>query len=78
MKKKNNAIDVKEQVEQQPIRMINSMRNPNTTAKIGIDLGTANLLVYVEGEGIIFNEPSVIAFDYYTGRSSCRGNNAEK
>ena len=33
---------------------------------IGIDLGTANMLVYLEGVGIIFNEPSVIAFDYYT------------
>ena len=33
---------------------------------IGIDLGTANILVYVEGEGIITNEPSVIAFDYET------------
>ena len=34
--------------------------------KIGIDLGTANLLVFVEGEGIIFNEPSVIAMEYHT------------
>jgi len=33
---------------------------------IGIDLGTANLLVYVEGEGIVINEPSIIAFDYET------------
>ena len=35
-------------------------------SRIGIDLGTANLLVYVDGEGIIFNEPSVIALDYET------------
>jgi len=34
---------------------------------IGIDLGTANILVYVEGEGIMTNEPSVIAFDYESG-----------
>ncbi|ERJ11131.1 rod shape-determining protein [Haloplasma contractile] len=33
---------------------------------IGIDLGTTNLLVYVEGNGIIFNEPSVVAFDVET------------
>jgi len=33
---------------------------------IGIDLGTANLLVYVEGEGVVNNEPSIIAFDYET------------
>jgi rod shape-determining protein MreB len=30
---------------------------------IGIDLGTANTLVYVEGKGIVINEPSVVAID---------------
>ena len=28
---------------------------------IGIDLGTANVLVYVRGKGVILNEPSVVA-----------------
>jgi len=46
--------------------------------KIGIDLGTANLLVYVDGEGIIFNEPSVIAMDYETGEVIAVGHSAEK
>lgn len=46
--------------------------------KIGIDLGTANLLVYVEGEGIIFNEPSIIALDYYTNEVIAVGHNAAK
>lgn len=40
---------------------------------IGIDLGTANILVYVEGEGIITNEPSVIAFDYETNEVLATG-----
>lgn len=31
------------------------------TAKLGIDLGTANTLVYVPGKGIVLNEPSVVA-----------------
>jgi rod shape-determining protein MreB len=31
--------------------------------KIGIDLGTANVLVYVKGKGIILSEPSVVAVD---------------
>ena len=31
------------------------------TPKIGIDLGTTNILVYVPGEGIVLNEPSVVA-----------------
>ena len=30
---------------------------------IGIDLGTANVLVYIKGEGIVLNEPSVVAID---------------
>ncbi len=37
-----------------------------TGKNIGIDLGTANLLVYIEGEGVVINEPSIIAFDYET------------
>ncbi len=34
---------------------------------MGIDLGTANTLVYVKGKGIVVNEPSVIAIDSITG-----------
>ncbi|HQG01817.1 MAG TPA: rod shape-determining protein, partial [Fervidobacterium sp.] len=30
---------------------------------LGIDLGTANTLVYVRGKGIVINEPSVIAIN---------------
>ena len=30
---------------------------------IAVDLGTANTLVYVKGEGIVLNEPSVVAID---------------
>ena len=33
---------------------------------IGIDLGTANVLVYVKGQGIVLNEPSVLAIDSET------------
>ncbi|HEY4496426.1 MAG TPA: rod shape-determining protein [Candidatus Paceibacterota bacterium] len=35
---------------------------------IGIDLGTANTLVYVRGKGIIVNEPSVVAVNQKTGQ----------
>ncbi|GGM30216.1 protein MreBH [Paraliobacillus quinghaiensis] len=34
-----------------------------SNAEIGIDLGTANILVYTKSKGIIFNEPSVVAID---------------
>ena len=30
---------------------------------IGIDLGTANILVTIKGKGIVLNEPSVVAID---------------
>lgn len=35
---------------------------------IGIDLGTANILIYVKGEGIVLSEPSVVAMDKDTGK----------
>lgn len=28
---------------------------------VGIDLGTANIVVYIKGKGIVFNEPSAVA-----------------
>ncbi len=39
-----------------------------TSNEIGIDLGTANTLVYVSGRGVIINEPSVVALNQKTGR----------
>ena len=30
---------------------------------IGIDLGTANVLIHIKGEGIVLNEPSIVAID---------------
>ena len=35
---------------------------------IGIDLGTANTLVYVRNRGIVINEPSVVAVNQKTGQ----------
>ena len=35
---------------------------------IAVDLGTANTLIYVKGEGIVLNEPSVVAIDRSTNR----------
>jgi len=35
---------------------------------VGVDLGTANTLVYVQGEGIVLNEPSVVAVNKGTGQ----------
>ncbi|MES3005601.1 MAG: rod shape-determining protein [Patescibacteria group bacterium] len=44
---------------------------------IGIDLGTANTLVYVSGRGVIINEPSVVAVNQKTGRVVAVGTQAK-
>ena len=36
------------------------------TKEIGIDLGTANTLVYMKGKGIVIREPSVVVVDVRT------------
>ena len=43
---------------------------------IGIDLGTANILIYVKGEGIVLNEPSVVAIEKDTKRPLAFGEKA--
>lgn len=45
---------------------------------IGIDLGTANTLIYVKNKGIIFNEPSVIAVDEHTKTILATGRDAKE
>ncbi|MDP3963577.1 MAG: rod shape-determining protein [bacterium] len=45
---------------------------------IGMDLGTANTLVYVRGRGIIINEPSVVAINKKTGQVLAIGQEAKK
>ncbi|MHB8141415.1 MAG: rod shape-determining protein [Vulcanimicrobiaceae bacterium] len=45
---------------------------------IGIDLGTANVLVYVKGRGIVLREPSVVARDMNTGRILAVGEDARQ
>ncbi|MBC7287805.1 MAG: rod shape-determining protein [Armatimonadetes bacterium] len=48
------------------------------TPGIGIDLGTANTLVYVQGKGIILTEPSVVAVDVQTGKVHAVGKMAKR
>ncbi len=45
---------------------------------IGIDLGTANTLVYLRGHGIVVNEPSVVAVNQKTGRVVAVGSQARQ
>ena len=45
---------------------------------IGIDLGTANILVTIKGKGIVLKEPSVVAIDIKTGNIMATGNEAKE
>ncbi|MDO5754694.1 MAG: rod shape-determining protein [Tissierellia bacterium] len=46
--------------------------------KLAIDLGTASVLVYVKGKGVVVNEPSVVAYDTYTNKILTVGKEAKK
>ncbi|MGI6713142.1 MAG: rod shape-determining protein [Bacillota bacterium] len=50
----------------------------NFGTDIGIDLGTASVLVYVKGRGIVLNEPSVVAIDKETGHIFAVGEEARR
>ncbi|SFB23719.1 rod shape-determining protein [Clostridium frigidicarnis] len=45
---------------------------------IGIDLGTATILVYIKGKGVVLNEPSVVAIDKNTNKVLAVGEEARK
>ncbi|TYO96572.1 rod shape-determining protein [Desulfallas thermosapovorans] len=47
-------------------------------ADIGIDLGTANIYVYVKGKGIVLKEPSVVAIDKSSGKVIAVGSKARR
>ncbi len=49
----------------------------NLSKKVGIDLGTANSLVYLEGKGIVLNEPSVVAVSFKDRKVVAVGNAAK-
>lgn len=50
----------------------------NFSRKIGIDLGTATVLVYEKGKGIVLQEPSVVALDKNTNRVLAVGKEAQR
>lgn len=45
---------------------------------IGIDLGTANVLIYIKGKGIVLNEPSIVVIDTETKRVIAVGKEAKE
>ncbi len=48
----------------------------SNSTDIGIDLGTASILVYIKGKGVVLKEPSVVAFDRDTGKIKAIGEEA--
>ncbi|HWQ80337.1 MAG TPA: rod shape-determining protein [Anaerovoracaceae bacterium] len=48
------------------------------TNEVGIDLGTANVLVYLKGKGVVINEPSVVAINIDTDEILAVGANAKQ
>ncbi len=49
----------------------------SVSTDIGIDLGTANTLVYIKGKGIVLNEPTIVAINQKTGQLVAVGNDAK-
>ena len=45
---------------------------------IAIDLGTASVIAYVKGKGIVLREPAVVAVDNYTGNVLAVGKEARR
>src|SRR5699024_2779170 len=45
---------------------------------IGIDLGTANVLIHVKGKGIVLNDPAVVAMDSIQGKVIAVGEEAHR
>lgn len=44
---------------------------------VGIDLGTANVLIYIKGEGVVLDEPSVVSIDAHTKKCLAVGTEAK-
>ncbi len=59
-------------------RMIGKLRSLQFSKNIGIDLGTATVLVYMQGKGIVLQEPSVVAIDTNTDRILKVGEEAQQ
>lgn len=57
--------------------LIRQIRGIRVSPDVAIDLGTATVLVYVQGKGIVLTEPSVVAVETDTGRIRYIGKNAQ-
>src|SRR3989344_5248245 len=58
--------------------MIKKIYSKLISPKLGIDLGTANTLVFVAGQGVVLNEPSVVAVSEQSGKVLAVGAEAKE
>ena len=77
MPKKKSSEKQKSQ-ERSIRRIFSKIKNAQFSRNIGIDLGTATVLVYVQGKGIVLQEPSVVAIDTNTDRILKVGKEAQQ
>ena len=68
--------DVESKTKDNRIDKSSERRNQMSVTDIGIDLGTASVLVYVKGKGVVLKEPSVVAFDRDTNEIKAIGEDA--
>jgi rod shape-determining protein MreB and related proteins len=75
----NKSLSIKDFMDKMKARFINQFGSVSGifTSDIGIDLGTANTLVYVKGKGIVLAEPSVVAVDAQSGEVLAVGHKAK-
>lgn len=59
------------------MRVVNMFAGLFNSVDIGVDLGTANILVFLKGKGIVLREPSVVATDKQTGKVVAVGRGAK-
>ncbi len=59
------------------LKRLTDLFSPFAT-QFGMDLGTANTLIYMKGEGIVLNEPSVVAIERNTGKIVTVGKEAKE
>ncbi len=59
-------------------KLVNFFTEKFSPPALGVDLGTANSLVYLKGKGIILNEPTVVAVSYKDNRVIAIGQEAKK
>ena len=74
----SRGVNPKKRGKKKKSGFLSRFQNLKFSQNIGIDLGTATVLVYVQGKGIVLEEPSVVAIDTNNDRILAVGKNAQQ